>query len=169
MPRSLYDGNIRVLVLTDEPADLKNVTAVEAAAGVDIAGKVMRSDFRLGAVASDNLDQAVLNASGNATDFGSSNYEGLVTVFWMLDPVTGARIALEDTVWDLFSTKGTRLWLLRSDGYPKEVAATPTVGQRYNGFEVVTDNPQEPQDRAGYVRNTVPLGVQNGYLNRKLV
>ena len=32
---------------------------------------------------------------------------------------------------------------------------------RYNWYEVITDTPQEPSDRAGYIKQVIPLGIQD--------
>ncbi|MDK6230737.1 hypothetical protein QP123_11010, partial [Streptococcus agalactiae] len=64
-------------------------------------------------------------------------------------------------------TKGTTLWLVEREGpeYDKDYE----VGDEIDIYEVVTDTPQKPSDRTGYIKRTIPLGVQNAYENVKVV
>lgn len=89
--------------------------------------------------------------------FGASNYEGTVTPFRYLNPA-GLADEANDIAWDLLKEKGTTLWLLEREG-PKFDAAF-AVGQEYDLYEVVTDEPQKPGDRTGFIKRVVPLGVQ---------
>ena len=57
--------------------------------------------------------------------------------------------------------------MLDSEGWHHE---TPfAASQEYDLYEVVTDNPQKPSDRGGYVKRVVPLGVQQAWENKVIV
>lgn len=158
---TLADGRQRVVAMTTKPANPLAVTLTEITAGTRLEDRVLKSDFRLSPVASDTVGDARLSASGNAVTFGASNYEGNLTVFRELD-ATGKADPTEDVAWDLLNTKGARLWVLVSEGPTADTAFAS--GDEYDLFEVVLDNPQVPTDRAGYIKRTVPLGVQDAWL-----
>lgn len=159
--KRLADGNIRLAFLTEKPVDLRKPTVDELEAGIDLSCSVMRSDYRLSPTASDTVDGAALCSKGNVQDLGSSNYEGNITLFLMKDE-DGHTDLTEDVAYQALKTKGTRGWLYEREGPDGEEpwAAADEV----DGYEVRTDNPQVPGDRAGYIRRTIPLSVQNAYL-----
>lgn len=162
MPFTLSDGNVKVTALTTKPADVAAVTTTELTAGTDIQDYVLKSDFRLSPIASDTVTDTPLGQAGTATSFGPSNYEGTVTIFRDLDASTGLPVTAGEDVWDLFKEKGTQLWLVLREGPSSDTAWAS--GQEYEIYEVLTDTPQHPTDRAGYVKRTVTLGVQNASL-----
>src|SRR5690606_2612414 len=96
----------------------------------------------------------------NAVTYGASNYEGTVTPFRYLD-ATGAADALNDVAWDALKEKGTTLWLVEREG--PEYTTAWTTGDEVDVYEVVTDEPQKPTDRTGFIKRIVPLGVQRHY------
>lgn len=135
----------------------------ELSAGEDLEDRILKQDFRLTPTTSDTVPDVPLGNEGNAVTYGASNYEGSVTPFRFLDDTTGAADVLNDVAWELLKEKGTRLWLAKRQGPNKAVAWT--AAQEYDLFEVITDNPQDPTDRSGYVKRVVPLGVQQAWLN----
>lgn len=155
---TLADGRLRVSVLTTEPADLAAITATEMAAGiVDAYEHINKPDYRISATNSDTVPDQPLSHTGNATTFGNSNYEGTMTVLRDLDAVTGLPDE-DDDLWTAAKTKGTRLWVVEREGPPAKQAWA--ASDAYVVWEVITDDPQKPQDRAGYIKSVVPLGVQ---------
>lgn len=164
MPKTLADARTRLTILITKPANLAQpkLTELNHASAIDASCKVLKSDFRLSPTASDTVADTELCTDGNAVTFGSSNYEGTVTPFWYLD-ATGKSVALEDTVYQALKVKGTTLWFVLREG-PKYDAAW-AVGDAVEVYEVVTDNPQKPSDRAGYIKRVVPLGVQQAFIN----
>ena len=163
-PRTL-DGLERVRVSTTRPDNPGALTAVEADEFVTIECHILKSDFRLSPTASDTISDSLLCTVGNAVSYGASNYEGTVSPVRFLDE-DGLPDPENDIAWDLFKQKGTRLWILVSEG-PAHTEAFAS-GQEYDLYEVVTDSPQKPSDRAGWIKRTVPLGVQNAWLNRTI-
>lgn len=165
MPRTLADGRIRLDALTTAPADLTGytggvveITVDELAAGERLSTRIMKSDYRLSATPSDTVNETVLAAEGNAVVYGASNYEGSLTPFRFY---TSAGVAdpLNDVAYDLLQEKGTELWLPERTGPTEAQAwAAGDVGELYH---IITDNPQVPSSAGGFIKRTVPLGVQN--------
>lgn len=158
MPLTLADGRLRVTVLTVEPADPAAITLTELAAGFYASPMINKPDYRLSPTASDTVSDQPLDKSGNAVTFGNTNYEGSVTVLRFLDE-TGKPVTEEDVLWAAAKVKGSRLWFVEREG-PK-ATVDDAAADEYELYEVVTDEPQKPTDRAGYIKRVVPLGVQN--------
>lgn len=157
MPKTLADARTKLTALTGAPANLAAVTAVVANGGTDLQCRINAADYRLSATGSDTVADSELCADGNAVTFGRSNYEGSVTPFRYLT-AAGAADGANDIAWDLLQDKGTTLWLLEREG---PLHDTPwAAGDVYELYEVITDNPQKPTDRAGFIKRIVPLGVQ---------
>lgn len=161
MPKTLADGRTRLVVLTTAPADPEAPTTTELNAGEDIECRILKSDYRLSATGSDTINEAELCSTGNAVVYGASNYEGTVTVFRYLD-AAGAADATNDVAWDAFKEKGTTLWLVEREG--PEYTDAWAVADEVDVYEVVTDEPQKPTDRTGFIKRTIPLGVQRHYV-----
>jgi hypothetical protein len=162
MPTTLADARTRLAILTTKPADLAAPTVTELNAGIDASCRILKSDYRLSPTASDTVGDAELCAEGNAVTFGASNYEGSVTPFWYLDE-DGKSDVTDDVVYQALKEKGTELWFVEREG-PRYDAAW-AAGDVVEVYEVITDNPQKPSDRAGYIKRVVPLGVQNAELS----
>jgi len=162
MPKTLADARTRLAILTTKPASLTSITVTELTAGIDASCRILKSDYRLSPTASDTVADTELCSEGNAVTFGASNYEGSVTPFWYLDE-DGQSETTEDVVYQALKEKGTELWFVEREGprYDEPFAA----GDAIEVYEVVTDNPQKPSDRAGYIKRVVPLGVQRAELN----
>lgn len=158
---TLADARHRLTALTDPPTgDLTALSAEVLNEGLYASPKINKPDFRLTPTGSDTVADQPMDTEGNATTWGNSNYEGLMTVLRFLDADGYPDEA--DILWTMVRTKGTHLWLADRIG-PK--AKQPWAeGDPYRLFWVVTDNPQDPSDRAGYVKHTIPLGVQHAEL-----
>lgn len=166
MPKTLADGRVRLRILTTAPEDPEAVTVAEANAGIKAETRVLKSDFRLSATGSDTVGDAELASEGNAVTYGASNYEGSITPFRYLEEDGGVD-ATADVVYAAVKEKGSPLWFLYSEGKHHTEAFVAT--DEYDIYEVITDNPQKPQDRGGYIKRVVPLGVQNAYEGHAIV
>lgn len=162
MPKTLADARTRLAVLTTKPVSLTAPTAAELNAGIDASCRILKSDYRLSPTSSDTVADTELCTDGNAVTFGSSNYEGSVTPFWYLDAAGKSAVA-EDMVYQALKTKGTALWFVEREGPKYSVAFA--AGDVVEIYTVITDHPQKPSDRAGYIKRVVPLGVQSANLN----
>lgn len=166
MPKSLFEGNIRLTALSTAPADPEAITLAELAAGVNLSPAVMRSGYRLTPTGSDTLNEPSLEDTGNSTTFGSSNYEGSLTLFRYLD-AAGASDTGNDIGYELFTEKGITLYLVERIGPSSKTA--DAAGDVYSYYPVLTDDPQQPTDLTGYVKFVQPLGVQGGVVLRGVV
>ena len=162
MPKTLADARTRISIMTVKPAKPRAATVAELTAGIDASCRVLKDDYRMSATASDTVPDAELCSEGNAVTFGASNYEGSITPFWYLDD-TGKPVALEDVVYQALKKKGTMVWIAEREGPRYDDAWV--LGDNYELYEVVTDNPQKPSTRGGYIKRTIPLGVQRAYLD----
>ena len=162
MPKTLADARTRLAILTTKPANLSAPLKTELDAGIDASCRILKSDYRLSPTASDTVPDSELCSEGNAVTFGASNYEGSVTPFWYLDE-DGKSDTADDVVYQALKEKGTELWFVEREG--PRYDEPWTVGDPVEVYEVVTDNPQKPSDRAGYIKRTVPLGVQRAELH----
>lgn len=161
MPKTLADARTRVAILTVAPADLDSIPVATLNAAIDASCRLLKSDYRLSATASDTVDDTELCSEGNAVTFGASNYEGSVTPFWYLDSA-GQMVDVDNPVWLALKEKGSELWFVEREGPKYDVAWA--AGDDYEVYRVITDNPQKPADRTGYIKRVVPLGVQDAEL-----
>lgn len=162
MPKTLADARTRLAILTTAPTGgLSTISVPEAEAGIDASCRLLKSDYRLTPVASDTVPDTELCSEGNAVTFGASNYEASVTPFWYLDEAGRPDVA-EDIVYQALREKGSHLWLVERTG--PRYDAPFAVGDLVDVYEVITDNPQKPSDLAGYIKRTIPLGVQRAKL-----
>jgi hypothetical protein len=166
MPRTIADKRERWVWLETEPADPTAVTAAEANAGIRMECDLLSSDSRLSPTASDTINERAICESTNAQAPTNGNAEGRLAVFRDIDPDTGLPVASGDEVFAAVSTKGTRGWVLKSKGplYTEDFAAD----HPYSLYEVVTDEPQEPSDRGGYIKDVVPLLVQDFWTHKRI-
>lgn len=161
MPKTLADGRIALVALTTQPKDVKAPTLAEINAGVHLECRINKSDYKLGAKDSNTISEQELCKSGDAKDFGPSQYEGSVTPFRYLTE-DGKADTDNDIAWTTLKTKGTHLWLIEREGplYDKAFAAGDVVSV----YEVNTDTAQKPSDRtSGYIKRTVPLAVLDAH------
>ncbi|MDR0482810.1 MAG: hypothetical protein LBH13_06615 [Cellulomonadaceae bacterium] len=143
MPAGFDDGDGPVTI---DPSDFENLTK-----------SINKGDFRLSASGSDTVDDQPLSQEGNAVTYGASNLEGNVSILRGIDPATGKPDA-EDTAFTALGEKGTRVWLAHRVGPKATVPLSP--GDTGWLYEAITDAAQEPQDRKGYIKNAIPLGMQ---------
>jgi len=162
MPKTLADARTRLVALTTAPANPAAPTVTELEAGIDLSCRILKSDYRLSPVASDTVADTELCAEGNAVTYGASNYEGSLTPFRYLTD-DGKADATNDVAWETLKEKGTELWLYEREG--PRYDAPWTAADEVDGFNVITDNPQRPSDRSGFIKRVVPLGVQRAWLN----
>ncbi len=158
MPLTLADGRQRVTILTTEPADPTAITLAELTAGFYASPLLNKPDYRLSATGSDTVPDQPLDATGNAKTYGASNFDGSMTILRFLT-TAGVTDPTADLLWAAASTKGTRLWVVEREGPLAAQADAPA--DEYELYEVLTDEPQKPSDRAGYIKRVVPLGVQD--------
>ena len=169
MPKSLADGRTKVALLTVKPADPKKPTIAELEAGIDASCRLNSSDFNVGATDSETIDEKELCVEGNAVALGPSNATIEFTPFRYFDLDTGkaetgtAEAEIGDAVFQATKHKGTRLWI-----YVRETSKLSTApweaGDEVDGYEFITDNPQQ-LDRTGYIKRKIKGAFQDLWLN----
>lgn len=166
MPKMLADARTKLAVLTVRPENPREPTVAELVAGIDASCNIAKTEYRLSPVASDTVNDPALCAEGNAPTWGASNYEGALPVYRFLDD-DGATDPVGDVVYQALKEKGTTVWLVEREGprYDEDWAA----GDEVEVYEVVTDNPQKPTDRTGYIKRTIAVGVQFAWLDGVVV
>lgn len=165
MPRSLADGHTKVILLTSEPANPAAPTAAELTAGVDISCAIMASDFAFGPTDSDKVQEKALCTTNNAQAIGAGNYQAAMTLFRYFDATTKNADATADAAFAAVKNKGTTLWV-----YARETAKLSTdpiaaADEIYLGAEVVTDTPQTPSERGGFIKRRSVMEVQKAWDN----
>lgn len=158
MPKTIAEERIKLVALTTKPANVYAPKVSELAAGKDLSCSVLFSDFRLSPTASDTVSEPALCEGGNSSVPTKSNFEGNVSVFRFIDPLTGAAVAVEDFAWSLSKEKGTELHLYKRIG-PK-FSAPFAANQDVEYYHALTDEPQDPSDFGGYIKKVIPLLVQ---------
>ncbi|MCT1368400.1 hypothetical protein [uncultured Kocuria sp.] len=164
-PKTLADGKIR-LVYCPTLKDPTKPTLAELNAGVDLSCRVLKSDFKLSASGSETVDDlAALCDETKPVVYGPSNFEGSLTVFRWYDPNNlGRHDAQGDIAYQTLKVRGTQGYLIkRETGKRYDVAWE--AGDEVEVFSILTDNPQAPSETGGYIRRTIPMGVQSGYLD----
>jgi hypothetical protein len=161
MPRSQADGKTRTVILTDEPADPENPTAAELLAGIYISCDILDSDFTFGATDSDKFAEKAQCEVNNTNALGASNFEAGITVF--RDFGAAGIPGPDDDVFTATKAKGTELWMYSrrtSKGSKEAFAASDEI---YLGAKVITDEPQPPSERGGYIKWRIPMEVVEAY------
>ena len=166
MATMLADKRVALFLFTSAPAGLSagTVTVEEIDEATNHACNVFKADTYLRATGSESVTDPLL-CGGLQQGFGNSNYEGQISIARFLD-ANGVAIDEEDVLWDAAREKGTKLYLGMRVG-PKW-DAPGAKDQEISIFEVITDNPQDPQAFDGYIKKIVPLGVQNAWLDLKV-
>lgn len=167
MPKSLADGHTKVAILSAKPADPMHPTVAELTAGIDASCRINSADYNVTATASETVEEKELCIEGNAVAFGPSNATIEFTPFRYFAADGSAEETdadeIGDAVFQATKFKGTRLWL-----YQRETSKKSTedwaVGDEVDGFEFITDNPQQV-DRTGYVKKKVTGAYQDLWVN----
>lgn len=160
---TLADGRTRLDILLTAPAGWNTgdgVLELELTAfadAIDTCGQVNKPDYQLGANASTTVSDKPLCEEGEGNALGASSYVGNVTVLRQLDSA-GQVDDATDTVYAAIGEKGVMAWYAERVG-PK--ATVPlAVGDEGWIYQAESDEPSIPTDRAGYVKETIPLSVK---------
>lgn len=160
MPKSLYEGNIKVTALATEPSDPENITLSELEDGVDLSCAILRTAYRFSATGSDSLpDEAALCDTGNIVAYGASNYEFNASAFRYRDS-SGLADPAQDIAWDVFAGKGITIRIVERVGKPSRDAWA--AEDEYRTALILLDDRQQPTDLSGYEKFVQPGAVQSG-------
>ena len=164
--KTLADAKTKVTMLTTVPANLSAITTTELTAGIDVSCLLAKSGTRFSATGSETVaDQAM--CEGNTQVFGASNYEAAAAVFWMLDSADGGYAAADNAAYEALKAKGSRVVFVLREG--PDYSDAWAVGDVYDAFEVITDNPQRPTETSGYIKRIIPMQVQKAVLDKAVV
>lgn len=165
MPRSLADGKTKVTVLTEAPADPEAPTDDELNAGIQAAPAILTSDFAFGATDSEKVAEKALNEANNANAIGAGNYTAAFSIWRLFNATTGAPDTVNETLWAAVKDKGTTLWVYARETGKDSDDVWVAADEIYLGAEVVTDTPQPPTDRGGFIKRRVVMEVQRAWDN----
>ena len=157
MPKTIAEERIKLVALNKAPENVLAPTDAELTGGIDLSKKVLFSDFRMSATASDTVSEPALSEGGNSSIPGKSNFEASVTLFRFLDD-SGTPITEEDDGWDLLRTKGAEVHFYKRIGPKFSDPFSP--GQAIEYYHCLTDMPQDPSDLTGYIKKTIPMFAQ---------
>ena len=158
---TLADGRNRVEYSLTMPAGYnvgEGPLTISASDFTNLTEDINRPTFRLSATGSDTVADAPLSFAGNAVTFGAGNLEGSIELLRQLD-ADGKPDPAKDTAFAALGAKGVRVWFAHRVGRKGTVPLE--AGDEGWLYEAVTDEPQEPTEMAGYVKNLIPLGMQS--------
>lgn len=159
--RTLANAKTKFTILTEEPVDWLEPTALELNAGIDASDRILDSDFNFGATDSEKVAEKTLADENNANAISSGNYQCAFTAFRFHDSATGAPDATGDVVHDAVKIKGTELWCYARRTGKKSTVTWATADEIFLAAHVITDNLQPPGDLGGYIKERVPCEVQD--------
>lgn len=161
MPKSLADGHIKVAVLTTSPSNPAAPTVAELNAGIDASCRILSSDFTWGAADSDKVAEKALCDLNNVNAIAASNFTAGLTIWRFFNAGTGNPDPTEDALWTAMKVKGTNLWIYVRETGKLSTAVWASADEIYLGGQVLTDSPQPPSDRGGFIKRRVPLEPQS--------
>lgn len=161
MPKSLADGRTKVAVLTVAPANITAPTTTELNAGIDASCRILASDFLWGFTDSDKVAEKALCDINNVNALGPSNFQAGMTIFRYWNAGTGVADPTEDSLWTAVKVKGTTLWVYVRETGKLSTAAWASADELVAGGSVLSDDPQPPSDRTGYIKRRIPLEPQS--------
>lgn len=161
--KTLADGHKRVAILAARPSDPAAPTVTELEAGIDASCRLLKSDYRISAAASDTIADAELCSTTNAAAFGAGNYEATFTSFRYFDQSKPGQFDAEgDVVFQALKEKGATVYIAeRETG--KDYKAPWEAGDEVNVYELLLDNPTKPSEMGGYIKRTHVPAVQNAW------
>lgn len=175
MPRSLADAKKRIAILTTKPADPEKPTVEELDGGLNASCRIVASTYAVGPQASETVDEKAVCEEGNVQALSTSNYSAEFDVFRYFDEETGlpetgtsgSEENIGDQLFQMLKTKGTVVWL-----YEREVGLKSDVpfasGQPVEGYELLIDNPQKPQDQGGFLKRHIVGLPQKAWIDAEV-
>lgn len=161
--KTLADGHKRVFILAAKPANPEAPTAAELEAGIDASCRLLKSDYRISADASDTISDAELCSTTNAQAFGAGNYSAAFTSFRFFDATTpGVADPIGDEVFQALKEKGATIYIAERETN-KEYDLPFAAGDEVSVYELLLDNPVKPSDQGGYIKRSHAPAVQNAW------
>lgn len=175
MPRSLADAKKRIAILTTKPADPEAPTVAELDGGLNASCRIVASTYNVGPQASETIDEKAVCEEGNVQALSFSNYQAEFDAFRYFDEETGlpetgtpdSEEDIGDQLYQMLKSKGTTVWL-----YEREIGIGSNqpfeAGQPIEGYELLIDNPQKPQDQGGFIKRHIVGLVQKAWIDAEV-
>lgn len=175
MPRSLADAKKRIAILTTKPEDPENPTLEELNGGLNASCRIVASTYAVGPQASETVDEKAVCEEGNVQGLSFSNYGAEFDIFRYFEEetglpetgTTGSEEDIGDQLYQMLKTKGTTVWL-----YERETGMssnTPyAADEPIEGYELLIDNPQKPEDQGGFIKRHIVGLVQKAWIDAKI-
>lgn len=175
MPRSLADARKRIAILPTKPADPEKPTKAELDAGLHASCRIVASTYNVGAQPSETIDEKAVCEEGNVQALSTSNYTAEFDIFRYFDEVTGLPETgtegsdenIGDQLYQMLKTKGTTVWLYERETGKKSLEPF-TTGEPLEGYELLIDNPQKPQDQGGFIKRRIVGLPQKAWLDAEV-
>lgn len=165
MPATLAQDKTKFTILTSAPADPDAPTVDELNAGIDASDYIVKSDFQWTATDSTTIQEPVLSTAAAANTPDEAQFAGRVTVLNYFDGSGALETTGGGAVFQALTPIGTQVWCYARRSSKVSSAAWAAGDPIFLGGRVVTDNPQQPSDFGGYVKQTIPLLFQDGWPN----
>lgn len=159
--KSLSDGHCKVAVLSVAPANLQVPTTTELNAGIDASCRILSSDFAFGFTDSDKVAEKALCDIINVNGLGASNFAAGMSIWRYWNEGTGVADPTGDSLWTATKVKGTTLYIYVRETGKLSTAAWASADELVAGGSFLSDNPQPPSDRSGYIKRRIPLEPQS--------
>jgi len=159
--KSLSDGHVKVAVLTTAPANLSAPTVTELNNGIDASCRILSSDFAFGFTDSDKVAEKALCDVINVNGLGASNFGAGMSIWRYWNESTVVADLTGDSLWTATKVKGTNLYIYVRETGKLSTAAWASADELVAGGQFLTDNPQPPSDRSGYIKRRIPLEPQS--------
>lgn len=158
--KTLADGHKRVVILAAKPANPDAPTVTELTAGIDASCRLLKSDYRISAAASDTIADAELCSTTNAQAFGAGNFEATFTSFRFFE--AGKADPTGDEVFQALREKGATVYVVERET-DKTYDEPFEAGDEVSVYELLLDHPTKPSDQGGYIKRTHTPAVQNAW------
>ena len=168
-PRTLAELKTKLAYALDYTGSLSEIPLSVLTASTEVTCQSVAGETRMSATDSDTLADPALCQPANAQTFGASNAEARLGLFRYFDSENrGAHNTEYDRAYQDLGRKGREaVFFKRVSG--KNWDEPWEVGDELSVFRVIADNPQEPQDRTGYVKRLLPFAVQDFEINAVVV
>ena len=169
-PRTLADRNRKITAILTPPKDIHKLTVDELNAALEASCRAMSEGTALRAQDSDRLIEPAICEPAGAESLSASKYEARLALFrFFSESKPGSADPEGDKLFAALRVKGTPVVLVERH-VNKPWDAPWEAGDEYQAFSAISDNWQAQDDKkAGYIKATVPLLVQDAELNGVVV
>jgi len=133
------------------------LTALNGTGCIVASDHLSREGSYIGAAASETFKDGALGSENDYTGFGASNLEGLFSV-WRQYNENGQIDPAKDVLFTQIGEKGVEFYAYSRKG--KKGEAAWAAGDEGYVYQCVSDEPQDPRDRNGFIKNDIALSVQ---------